>query len=73
MAFKPRITFSSASAYVSAAARGLIQPGQWVEFEGIRARFARASPDGLVTFYGSTSMEWPGLFSLACKGERQCK
>jgi hypothetical protein len=71
MAFKPRITYPSASAYVRAAQAGAIQPGQWVEFEGIRARFARADATGLVTFYHSTSMEWPGLFSKACKGDQQ--
>lgn len=69
MAFKPRILYPSASAYVRAAQSGALQPGQWVEFEGIRARFAHAGRAELVTFYHNTSARYPALFSLACKGQ----
>jgi hypothetical protein len=50
--FLPRLSFPSANAYAKAAQAGQLRPGQYVEFEGIKARFAWSNGSHVTTFYG---------------------
>lgn len=67
MPFKPRLAFASARDYVLAAARGELQPGQFVQFEGIKARFARADLH-LITIIGACDN---ATFARACREGQQ--
>lgn len=68
--FLPRIKFKTAEHYAVCARAGLLRCGQWVEFEGIKARFGRASDYHVMTFYWSTSVKGDGAkrFSRAVQG-----
>jgi len=69
--FLPRISFPDSGAYMRAAQAGLLRPGQWVEFEGIKGRFARCNNGGnVVTFYWSTGAKKSALGYLAAHGRR---
>lgn len=56
MTFLPRITFPTADTYVRAANAGLLNPGQYVRFEDIDARFGGSFGCGaqVTTFCWST-------------------
>ena len=66
--FLPRVNFESAESYAACAKSGGLRPGQWIHFEGVNARFARATSGHVVTYYWSTSVKRNGAraFSKSC-------
>jgi hypothetical protein len=69
--FLPRISFNDSESYMRAAQAGLLRPGQWIEFEGIKGRFARCNNGGnVVTFYWSTGAKKSALGYLKAHGKR---
>jgi hypothetical protein len=68
--FLPRIEFPSVDSYRDAAISGALRPGQYVAFEGVKARFARANGAHVTTFYGKTGARKEARAYLRKHGKR---